>query len=44
MHFLPNCDSGDSVNAWFLYDFNITGPLDKGQVLAIPHEAYYATR
>ncbi|KAH8719337.1 hypothetical protein GQ44DRAFT_775471 [Phaeosphaeriaceae sp. PMI808] len=44
MHFLPNCDSEDNVNAWFLYDFNVTGPLDKGQILAIPHEVYHATR
>jgi hypothetical protein len=44
MHFLPNCDSENNVNAWFLYDFNVTGPLDKGQVSAIPHEVYHATR
>jgi hypothetical protein len=44
MHFLPNCDSEKNVKAWFLYDFNVTGPLDKVQVLAIPHEVYHATR
>jgi hypothetical protein len=44
MHFLPNCDSENNVNAWFLYDFNVTGPLDKGQVSPIPHEVYHATR
>ena len=44
MHFLPNFDSKDHVNAWFLFDFNVTGPLDKGEVLTIPHKVYSATR
>jgi hypothetical protein len=38
VHVLPNFDSKNDVKAWFLYDFNITGPLDKNQILAIPHE------
>ncbi len=44
MHFLPKCDSENKVNAWFLYDFNVTGSLDKGEVLTIRHEVYLATR
>ncbi len=44
MHFLPCFDSGNAVGAWFLYDFNVTGPLDKEEVLTIPHEVYLATR
>jgi hypothetical protein len=44
MHVLPNFDSSNAVNAWFLYDFNVTGPLDKEEVLTIPHEVYHATR
>lgn len=44
MHFLPNFDSGNTVRAWFLYDFNVTAPLNKEEVLVIPHEVYLATR
>lgn len=44
MHFLPNCDSENDVNAWFIYDFNVTGPLSKEEVLTIAHEVYHATR
>jgi hypothetical protein len=38
MHFLPKFDSKNNVNAWFLYDFNVSGPLGKGEVSTIPHE------
>jgi hypothetical protein len=44
MHFLPNFDSSNPVNAWFLYDFNVRGPLDRTEVLTIRHEVYLATR
>jgi hypothetical protein len=44
VHVLPNFDSKNDVKAWFLYDFNFTGPLDKNQILAIPHEVCHATR
>ncbi|TAQ88810.1 hypothetical protein B7494_g2867 [Chlorociboria aeruginascens] len=44
MHFLPNFDSENNVKAWFIYDFNVTGPLSKAAVLTIPHEVYQATR
>ncbi|RFU25280.1 hypothetical protein B7463_g11064, partial [Scytalidium lignicola] len=44
MHILPNFDPKNSVKAWFLYDFNVTRPLSKEEVLQIQHEAYLATR
>ncbi|KAH9222681.1 hypothetical protein DL95DRAFT_143274 [Leptodontidium sp. 2 PMI_412] len=44
MHFLPNFDSENNVKAWFIYDFDVTGPLSKEEVLTIPHEVYHATR
>ncbi|EPE36891.1 hypothetical protein GLAREA_09054 [Glarea lozoyensis ATCC 20868] len=44
MHFLPNCESENSLRAWFVYDFNVTEPLDKTQVLTISHAVYHATR
>jgi hypothetical protein len=43
-HCLPNFDSENDVKAWFLYDFNVTGPLDKTEVLKISHKVYHATR
>ncbi|KAH8585954.1 hypothetical protein B0O99DRAFT_93701 [Bisporella sp. PMI_857] len=43
-HCLPNFDSKYDVKAWFLYDFNVTGPLDKAEVMKIPHKVYLATR
>jgi len=44
MHFLPNSDSENNTKEWFLYDFNVTGPLIREEVLTILHEVYYATR
>ena len=32
------------LRAWFLYDFNVREPLDKVDVLEIPHQVYLATR
>lgn len=43
-HCLPNFDSENDVRAWFLYDFNVTGPVDKAEVTKIPHKVYLATR
>lgn len=43
-HCLPNFDSENDVKAWFLYDFNVTRPLDKLEVIEIPHRVYHATR
>ncbi|KAH7317361.1 hypothetical protein BKA65DRAFT_557563 [Rhexocercosporidium sp. MPI-PUGE-AT-0058] len=44
MHFLPNFDSENDVKAWFVYDFNVTRPLSKEEVLTIQHNVYHATR
>ena len=44
LHFLPNLDSLSGVKAWFLYDFNVMGPLGKKELLETPHEVYLATR
>jgi hypothetical protein len=44
VHVLPNFDSKNAVRAWFLYDFNVREPLDKVDVLEIPHQVYLATR
>lgn len=43
-HVLPNFDSEHDIRAWFLYDFNVSGLLDKTEVLEIPHKVYHATR
>src|ERR1700709_232454 len=43
-HCLPNFDSNHDIKEWFLYDFNVTGPLDKAEVINIPLRVYYATR
>lgn len=43
-HLLPNFDSDNAVRAWFLFDFDVKGPLTKGEVLALPHEVYHASR
>lgn len=43
-HYLPSCDSANDVKAWFIYDFNVTGPLDKAELMKIPHRVYLATR
>lgn len=43
-HCLPNFDSNQDVKAWFLYDFNVTGTLDKTEIMKIPHKVYLATR
>ncbi|TVY88610.1 hypothetical protein LAWI1_G008530 [Lachnellula willkommii] len=43
-HCLPNFDSKYDIKAWFLYDFNVTGTLDKAEVMKIRHKVYLATR
>lgn len=43
VHFLPNFDSENNLRAWFLYDFNVMGSLDRGQILEIQHKVYLAT-
>ncbi|KAG9243543.1 hypothetical protein BJ878DRAFT_423360, partial [Calycina marina] len=32
------------VKAWFIVDFNVVAPLEKEELLTIPHEVYLATR
>jgi hypothetical protein len=45
VHVLPNFDSKNPVNAWFLFDFNATEQIDKSQIsTTIPHKVYHATR
>lgn len=43
-HCLPFFDSQNDVRAWFLHDFNVTGPLDKTEVVKVAHRVYLATR
>ncbi|EKD15646.1 hypothetical protein MBM_06274 [Drepanopeziza brunnea f. sp. 'multigermtubi' MB_m1] len=43
-HILPNLDAPNEGRAWFMYDFNVVGPLSKQEILAIPHSVYHATR
>jgi hypothetical protein len=38
---LPNFDSEKPANAWFIYDFNVKGPLNKEKVLAISREVLF---
>lgn len=48
MHFLPGFDStikdGENISRYFMYDFNVTGTLTKGELLQIEHRFYLATR
>jgi len=48
MHFLPGFDSvirnDEDISRYFLYDFNVTGRLDKKELLGIEHRFYLATR
>ncbi|KAH6716265.1 hypothetical protein BKA61DRAFT_479327 [Leptodontidium sp. MPI-SDFR-AT-0119] len=44
VHFLPNFDSENDVRAWFIYDFNVTGSLERAQILEIQHRVYHSTR
>jgi hypothetical protein len=32
------------LKRWFIYDFNVEGPLTKEQTSAMPHEVYLASR
>ncbi|KAI9050378.1 hypothetical protein LZ554_005543 [Drepanopeziza brunnea f. sp. 'monogermtubi'] len=45
-HILPNsaAPNDNDVRAWFIYDFNVVGPLSKQEILTIPHSVYHATR
>lgn len=44
MHILPDFDSQHPVRAWFIYDCNVIGPLNKKKILTISHVVYHATR
>ena len=45
VHILPNFDSANPVNAWFLFDFDAEKHVDMLQISAsIPHKVYHATR
>jgi hypothetical protein len=48
MHFLPGFDSAvrndENISRYFIYDFNVTGRLDKEELLGIEHKFYLATR
>ncbi|KAI2630351.1 hypothetical protein GGS26DRAFT_107427 [Hypomontagnella submonticulosa] len=43
MHFLPGCDSPDPVSAWFIYDLNYVGDVNKEELRKIPHDVYLAS-
>jgi hypothetical protein len=48
MHFLPGFDSAiqndEIISRYFIYDFNVTGRLDKEELLGIEHRFYLAIR
>ncbi|RMZ66337.1 hypothetical protein GMOD_00005472 [Pyrenophora seminiperda CCB06] len=43
-HIPGDFDSDKPLKRWFLYDFNVEGPLTKEETLALPHEVYVASR
>jgi hypothetical protein len=43
-HIPGDFDSDKPLKRWFIYDFNVEGPLTKEQTLALPHEVYIASR
>jgi hypothetical protein len=43
-HIPGDFDSDKPLKRWFIYDFNVEGPLTKEQTLALPHEVYVASR
>lgn len=43
-HIPGDFDSDKPLKRWFIYDFNVEGPLTKEQTLALPHEVYLASR
>jgi len=43
-HIPGDFDSDKPLKRWFIYDFNVKGPLTKEQTLALPHEVYLASR
>jgi hypothetical protein len=43
-HIPGDFDSDEPLKRWFIYDFNVEGPLTKEQTLALPHEVYVASR
>jgi adenylate cyclase len=43
-HIPGDFDSDQPSKRWFIYDFNVKGPLTKEQTLALPHEVYVASR
>lgn len=44
VHYLPGFDSDHDIQRWFLYDLNVVTPLDKQEVLSIPHMVFLARR
>jgi hypothetical protein len=43
-HIPGDFDSDKLLKRWFIYDFNVEGPLTKEQTSAMPHEVYLASR
>ncbi|OAL56912.1 hypothetical protein IQ07DRAFT_582200 [Pyrenochaeta sp. DS3sAY3a] len=43
-HIPGDFDSETALKRWFIYDFNVKGPLTKEQTLAVPHEVFIASR
>ena len=43
-HIPADFDSEKPLKRWFIYDFNVKGPLTKDQTLELPHEVYNASR
>lgn len=43
-HIPGEFDSEQPLKRWFIYDFNVEGPLTEEQTLALPHDVYLASR
>lgn len=43
-HIPGDFDSDKPLKRWFVYDFNVKGPLTKEQTLVLPHDVYIASR
>jgi hypothetical protein len=44
MHIPEGVDSVLPVKRWFIYDINVRGPLDREQLLDIPHQVFLACK
>ncbi|KAF2653135.1 hypothetical protein K491DRAFT_694949 [Lophiostoma macrostomum CBS 122681] len=43
-HIPGEFDSEQPLKRWFIYDFNVEGPLTNEQTWSLPHDVYLASR